>query len=318
MDKSVATRPVGVIDFARGLNEDQVQLIKDTICKGATNDELKLFIYQCEKRKLDPFAKQIYAIQRWNQKKGGYDMVTQTGIDGFRVVAERTGRYRGQVGPQWCGPEGNWQDVWLSDGPPAAARVGILREGNSEPIWGVATWKEYVQLTKEGRPIKMWQDMPSNQLAKCAESLGLRKAFPEDLSGIYTDDEMGQADNKQGQLKAEAIQATTRSLPAPVITPREPIVLPPETGDPEMDWIVPDLVKPIAGRRIGQVPEKDLLEAVVWAKAYFEKENKTPTGRWKEFFDRATDLLEGFTAGPEAYGAPEDNAPMFDEPGTTG
>jgi hypothetical protein len=73
--------------------------------------------------------------------------------------------------------------------------VGIYRAGFKEPMFAIAVYSEFVQLTKEGTPNSMWRKMPANQLAKCAESLALRRAFPEQLSGLYTSEEMGQADN---------------------------------------------------------------------------------------------------------------------------
>ena len=163
--------------------QEQTQLISSTIAPGCTPDELKLFSYACQRSGLDPFSRQIYAIKR------GGKMSIQVGIDGLRSVAERSGQLDGSA-TFWIGDtEGSqWSDVWLGSKPPAAAKTIIYRKGCSHPFVGVARFQDY----NAGQGL--WSKMPAAMLAKCSEALALRKAFPADMSSLYTADEMEQAE----------------------------------------------------------------------------------------------------------------------------
>jgi phage recombination protein Bet len=177
----------------------QIDLLKSSLYPNVPDDQMKLFVATCDRTGLDPFARQIYMVerkfkdQRTQEWKSKYEI--QASIDGLRVVAERTGHYQGQDGPYWCGKDGQWKDVWLDAAPPMAAKIGVLKGGFSQALWSVAKWDSYAQISRDGKMSPMWKKMPDLMLAKCAEALALRRAFPNQLSGIYTGEEMAQADN---------------------------------------------------------------------------------------------------------------------------
>lgn len=185
------------------------------------------FLHLCQRTGLDPWAREIYLIGRKERVNGREQMkyTAQTGIDGFRHIAERSGEYVGREGPWWCGPDGQWTDVWLSDAPPSAARVTILRDAHG-PTTATAIYREFVPMRKvyegygDGRrpkrnpdgsaveePQGLWGKMPAHMLAKCAEALAIRQAFPRQAAGVYVTEEMEQADARLADEAEEAARA---------------------------------------------------------------------------------------------------------------
>lgn len=167
-------------------DRDKIELIKRTIAVGASDDELQLFLYTCKRTGLDPLARQIYAIKRSGK------MTIQTGIDGYRVIADRTGKLAGITDYTFDSEDGK---------QPKTATVTVrklIEAGTIAEFTATARWTEYCA----GGP--MWAKMPYLMLGKCAEALALRKAFPADLSGVYTSEEMDQANNA---AQGEAVHA---------------------------------------------------------------------------------------------------------------
>lgn len=164
------------------------------------DDDLLLFLYVAKRTGLDPLTKQIYAIYRWDSRQGKEVMTIQSSIDGMRLVAQRTQGYAGQDDVVFTPVDESTK--WPTK---ASVTVHKLMGGQRVPFTASARWNEYVQTnSKTGMPTIMWSKMPYLMLGKCAEALALRKAFPNELSGIYTPEEMAQSQNPIGDLSAPA------------------------------------------------------------------------------------------------------------------
>ena len=182
----------------------------------APDADVDVFFHVCQRTGLDPFARQIYLIGRdesvliQGEWKKVPKFTIQTGIDGFRLVARRvaddTGQELAYGDMLWCGRDGVWRDVWL--GEPLelhAAKATVLRGGKA--FTHVALLREYAQTKRDGELTSMRATKGANQLAKCAEAGALRKAFPQDLGGVYVDAEM---ERVAGQAAADQVVSGVR------------------------------------------------------------------------------------------------------------
>jgi phage recombination protein Bet len=158
---------------------EQRQMIRDTYANGASDEEFAVLMETARQWGLDPFKKQIYFVKRFDRQKNRDVWSVQVAIDGMRARAERTGLYDGQDEPEFV--EDDRGNILL-------CKVRVYRKGWSRPAVGVAYFREYVQNSP------FWTGKPHIMIAKCAEALGLRKAFPEELAGGYTPEEMGNAE----------------------------------------------------------------------------------------------------------------------------
>jgi len=167
----------------------QRQMIRDAYAKKATDEEFAVLMEIARVRRLNPLLRQIHFVSRWDKGVGREVWTSQVAIDGLRAIAERTGLYAGQDEPEF---------IENPDGTIKLCKVRVYRKDWPRPAVGIAYWSEYVQVARDrttGKvaPTSFWQRMGHTMLAKCAESLALRKAFPEDMSGLYTTEEMAQA-----------------------------------------------------------------------------------------------------------------------------
>lgn len=216
--------------------DEQAKALQHIGVENASTGDLKVFFHVCQRTGLDPFARQIYMISRQVSERGpdgNWTKVTkqtiQTGIDGFRLIgrraADRAGHKVSVSAPEWAAQDG-WKGLWAGDwGTPLAARVTITRDG--EPFTAVALFDEYKQTKRDGTLTQMWSQRPAGQIAKCAEALAWRMAFPQDLSGIYTDDETAHASNvpPPAAPPTDRLADLTAEQPAPPIeVPRDPII----------------------------------------------------------------------------------------------
>lgn len=282
-------------------SESEINTIKQTIAPNLNNEELSLFVSTCKRTGLDPFSRQIYVTSsQWVDKRGQNQrkISIQATVDGFRVIAERSGKYAGQVGPLWCGNDGVWVDVWLKREPPSAAKVGVLRQDFKEPIWAVALYESYRQ---DRSPV--WDKMPEQMLAKCAESLALRKAFPNDLSGIYSQEEMAQAENVRDvkpdmpqfapTLESHRVNQSNESLLAPEMDdppwPDEENASHQELVNNDIGEYVITFGKMMKGKRLKDIPTEQLRRSLNWV---LHEANKPLSKSLSDFAEHADAYLK--------------------------
>lgn len=206
---------------ARGelvFTEEQEQLIRDSFANGATEQEFQVLMQVAKARRLNPFLRQIHFVKRWSSELKRNVWSAQAAIDGFRSIAEASGKYAGQDEPEYE------YDPKLRDDREnplgiLLCRVRVYRKDWERPCVGVVHWDEYVQKNRDGGLSKFWREKPRVMMAKTAESVALRKAFPEELSGLYTPEEMGDAPPEEQRQLPPRKPGSGAATPSEGITP---------------------------------------------------------------------------------------------------
>src|SRR5579859_994937 len=194
--------------------------------RNASSADLAVFMHYCQKTGLDPFSRQIYMICR-REKQGDQWVDKQTiqvGIDGFRVIRDRVAARLGiEVEYEdtiWYDRDGGQHNIWLEDTPPARCNLTVVRNGRRFPA--VVRFASYAATNKNGELVSQWKSQPDHMIEKCAEAFALRRAFPNDLGGVWLEDEMppqeAGAPAPVRQRGHVTVAEVIRSAPAPEAT----------------------------------------------------------------------------------------------------
>lgn len=166
-------------------NQERKRIVKNLIdpTNKLSDDQISLFLMVSKERNLKPELRQIYAVPRYNRNSGRNEMTIQVSIDGFRLIAERTGKYSpGKPTVFHTDEKGNLTGATV-----------YVKKLTNDGTWHEVSATAFLAEYKPSGDNSFWNKMPSVMIEKCAEARALRRAFPGDFSGIYCEDEMEQA-----------------------------------------------------------------------------------------------------------------------------
>jgi len=276
-DRAIVNVPAGALAIEAGQTAwttMQAAALGQLGIADAPEGDKQVFLHVYQRTGLDPFAKQIYMIPRWDYQAKKNKWSIQTGIEGFRVIRGRAERAEGVRGilsrPLFYDAEGNEYKAWLSRGVPVAVEMTYTvrdRNGIETPYTSILRFDEYRQTRKDGDQTVLsgqWAVKPTHMLEKCTEADVYRKAFPQDYSGVDLDDAMPEPDpdavtayQRQAppvaDLKARAAAHTvTATVVTPEPSPAAAGVSPPPAEDPRTADAAPQQA---AGEHLKTGPE---------------------------------------------------------------
>jgi phage recombination protein Bet len=183
-------------DVAAMSESDLLQVMRDTLYPGARMESVQMVLSYCRARGLDPMKKPVHIVPMY--VGGVMRDVPLPGITSYRIDAARTGEYDGKSEPEFgpditrefSGVDRNGKAINKTVTFPAWCKVTVLRRG--KPFVALEYWQENYATAGRGSevPNEMWAKRPYGQLAKCAEAQALRMAFPEEIGGQNTAEEM--------------------------------------------------------------------------------------------------------------------------------
>ena len=194
------------------LSDEEIDILKRTLLAGYTEDEQQSFIKLCQRTRLDPFTKQIYATRRYVKDRSGNKVPTLVPITsaiGLTAIAVRTGEFDGCT-IQWCSKDGIWKDEWIEEEFPTAAKCVVYHKKRSHPEVGIAQWsgycgQSYNNTTKRWEVSEFWERLGAFMLGKVARAQALRSSWPDLCANLYISEEMhggaSEADEPNDEVK---------------------------------------------------------------------------------------------------------------------
>lgn len=204
-----------VVALTEAFRPAQMQLIQ-RMNPDCNSTEFDQFIHVAAQLGLDPLRKQIYAFVFNKDKPDRRRMSIVVGIDGFRSVAKRSGEYRPDNRPPRFVTDPALVNEHTNPLGLVSAEVSVFQHSHGawHEVSAIAFWDEFAPIIEGGKwvngedgrrqfrrdgtmqldPAKdNWRKMPRVMLSKCAEAQAIRRAWPEDLSAIYSDEELDRA-----------------------------------------------------------------------------------------------------------------------------
>ena len=265
------------------LNQEEITILKNSIAKGSSDEELKFCLTVARRYKLDPFKQQIWFVKRWdsgadngNGGRGAYVWTPQVGINGLLFTAARDHkRDFGSVGLPEFGP---MVAITPQLKAPEWANVKVWKKGSSEPTEAQAWWDEYAPADLSKAPF--WRKMPRRMIGKCATALAIRQAYP-DLGGLYIPEECDRIAEEYTPSGRQIVSADTPSMNAPVIKTLEASVERADESNPYLKAAQEREAEQIAklkaeGHEIKTKPKKDSSEGQHPAQAITDARSPRP------------------------------------------
>lgn len=254
------------------ITDDQMRLIKATVARNATNDELSLFLYRCKHMDLDPLKPGHIHFVKYGNNPGTIII----GIDGFRTKAAKTGKHTGTKRGILRSPDGKCLGAWAE----------VYRSDWQHPA------REEVSLAEYNTGKSNWAKMPETMIKKVAEVAALRMAFPDDLGGIYSDDEMENVPLVEPEKVRNVTPIETKDVLGDYKKARE-------AADADANEYTVTFGK-FKGKKLGALDPYEVSSYVSYIERKAEEDNKPIVGQVLEFITNANKWIDTKIESPAA------------------